>query len=178
MTSKMDVLDPSTLPSSDATGVTFDHKSQTVTLPGGIVSVAGVTVVTGGSEMTWGSCMMALGFWGTLIGVSVLGLGLWDQSNQLQGNTSNLLVIGCMILSISVGMLGSVALCYLLRKRRRERTREEREEGKVVLVEETRRVIKRVTKLYANSSQDGYQAASPEHNITVQYSRIQYKLKI
>jgi hypothetical protein len=55
------------------------------------------------------------------------------------------MVIGCMILSISIGMLGSVALCYLLRKRRRERTREEREEGKVVLVEETRRVIKRVT---------------------------------
>ena len=145
MASKMDVLDPSTLPSSGATGVTYDHKSQTVTLPGGIVSVAGVTVVTGGSEMSWGSCMMALGFWGALIGVSVLGLGLWDQSNQPQGKTSNLLVIGCVIMAISVGMLGNVGLFYLIRERRRERTQEEREDGKVVLVEETRRVIKKVT---------------------------------
>ncbi|CAL8290297.1 unnamed protein product [Merluccius merluccius] len=141
----MDVLDPSTLPSSEAAAVTYDHKTQTVTLPGGIVSVAGVTIVTGGTELTWGSCMMALGFWGTLIGVSVVGLGLWDQSNQPQGMTSHLLVLGCMILAISVGMVGSIAMLYLLRKRRREVTREEREDGKVVLVEENRRVIKRVT---------------------------------
>ncbi|CAL8247330.1 unnamed protein product [Lota lota] len=144
MTSKMDVLDPSTLPSSDATAVTYDHKSETVTLPGGIVSVAGVTVVTGGSELTWGSCMMALGFWGTLIGVSVVGLGVWDQSNQQQGRTSHLLVLGCVILAISIGMVGNVAMFYLLGKRR-EMTRGEREDGKEVLVEENRRVIKIVT---------------------------------
>lgn len=141
----MDVLDPSTLPNLKAAAVTYDHKSETVTLPGGIVSVAGVTVVTGGLEMTWGSCMMALGFWVTVIGVSVVGLGLWDQSNQPQGVTSHLLVLGCVVLAISVGMVGSVAMFYLLKRRRRERTREEREDGKVVLVEETRRVIKRVT---------------------------------
>lgn len=145
MTSKMDVLDPSALPSSDAARVTYDHKSETVTLPGGIVSLAGVTVVTGGTEMTWSACMMSLGFWGTIVGISVTGLGLWDQSNQPQGVTSHLLVLGCVVLAVSVGMVGSIGVLHLLKKRRREITREDREDGKVVLVEETRRVIKKVT---------------------------------
>lgn len=139
----MDVLDPSTLPSSEAAAVTYDHKSETVTLPGGIVSVAGITMVTGSSELTWGSCLMPLGFWGTIIGVSVMGLGLWDQSNQPQGVASHLLVLASVILAISAGLVGSIAVFYLLRKRR-EMTRE-MDDGKVVLVEENQRVIKIVT---------------------------------
>jgi len=141
----MDVLDPSALPCSDDATVTYDHKSETVILPGGIVSVAGITIVTGGSEMTWSACMMSLGFWGTIIGISVTGLGLWDQSNQPHGVTSHLLVLGCVVLVVSVGIVGSIGVLHLLRKRRRDMTCEDREDGKVVLVEETRRVIKKVT---------------------------------
>ncbi|KAL4616723.1 hypothetical protein GN956_G21639 [Arapaima gigas] len=35
-------------PAPGSSAVTFDSKSETVVLPGGLVSVAGVTVVTGG----------------------------------------------------------------------------------------------------------------------------------
>lgn len=143
MTTKMETLDPSAL--SDVTStVTYNPKTETVVLPGGVVSVAGITVVTGGAELSCGSCMLAFGFWGTLIGFSCVAVGLWDQLNQLRGRTSHLLVLGLVILALSSMMVGSVAAFYLLTKKKKEMTREEREDGKEVLVE-SGRVIKKVT---------------------------------
>ena len=141
---KMETLDPSTLPSPNPT-VTYDPKSETVTLPGGVVSVAGITVVTGGAELSWGSCIMAFGVWGTLIGLSVVALGLWRQSQPSGAETSHLLGLGWVILAVSVGAVGSVAVFHLATKQRRKLRRREREEGKMVLVEESGTVIKTVT---------------------------------
>uniref|UniRef100_A0A8C9VJA1 Uncharacterized protein n=1 Tax=Scleropages formosus TaxID=113540 RepID=A0A8C9VJA1_SCLFO len=58
-------------PSPCTSAVTFDSKSEAVVLPGGMVSVAGVTVMTGGAELTWGSCLLAFGVWGTLTGMII-----------------------------------------------------------------------------------------------------------
>ncbi|XP_070768130.1 transmembrane protein 100 [Enoplosus armatus] len=143
MTDKMETLDPSTL-SDVLSTVTYNPKSETVTLPGGVVSVAGITVVTGGAELSCGSCMLAFGFWVTLIGFSCVAVGLWDHLNQSKGGTSHLLVLGLVILALSLGVVGSVVAFYLLTKKKREMTREEREDGKQVLVE-SERVIKKVT---------------------------------
>ncbi|KPP77407.1 hypothetical protein Z043_103172 [Scleropages formosus] len=63
-------------PSPCTSAVTFDSKSEAVVLPGGMVSVAGVTVMTGGAELTWGSCLLAFGVWGTLTGLVVLAINL------------------------------------------------------------------------------------------------------
>ncbi|KAK9513935.1 hypothetical protein VZT92_027431 [Zoarces viviparus] len=143
MTAKMETLDPSTL--SDVTStVTYDPKSETVALPAGIVSVAGITVMTGGVELSCGSCMLAFGFWGTLIGFSCIAVGLWDQLNRSKGGTSHLLGLGFVILTISFVTVGSVVAFYLLTKKKREMSREQREDGKEVLVE-SGRVIKKVT---------------------------------
>lgn len=143
MTTKMETLDPSTL--SDVTStVTYDRKSETVILPEGVVSVAGITVVTGGVELSCGSCMLAFGFWGTLIGFSCVAVGLWDQLNRSKGGTSHLLGLGLVILALSFLMVGSVVAFYLLTKKKRAMTQEEREDGKEVLVE-SGRVIKKVT---------------------------------
>ncbi|KAL3060059.1 hypothetical protein OYC64_014619 [Pagothenia borchgrevinki] len=143
MTTKMKTLDPSTL--SDVTStVSYDPKSETVTLPGGVVSVAGITVVTGGVELSCGSCMLAFGFWGTLIGFSCVAVGIWDQLNLSKGGTSHLLWLGCVILALSFVVVGGVVVFYLLTKKKRENTRAEREDGKEVLVE-SGRVIKKVT---------------------------------
>lgn len=141
----MDTLDPSALPGA-TTAVTYDSKSEMVTLPGGVVSVAGITMITGGAERSCGSCMLAFGVWGTLIGLSVVALGIWDQSVQVGGRTSHLLGLGLVVLAISFGVVGSVVGFRFLTKRRREITREEREDGKVVLIgERGRSVIKTVT---------------------------------
>ncbi|XP_070823003.1 uncharacterized protein [Chaetodon trifascialis] len=143
MTTKMETLDPSAL--SDVTStVTYDRKSDTVILPGGVVSVAGVTVVTGGTELSCGSCMLAFGFWGTLIGFSCVAVGLWDQLNHSRGRTSHLLGLGFVILALSFVVVGSVVAFYLLTKKKRKLTQEDREDGKEVLVE-SGRVIKKVT---------------------------------
>lgn len=143
MTTKMNTLDPSAL--SDVTStVTYDPKSETVTLPGGVVSVAGITLVTGGVELSCGSCMLAFGFWGTLIGLSCVAVGLWDQLNRSKGRTSHLLGLGFVILTISFVVVGSVVAFYLKTKKKRETSREQREDGKQVLVE-SGRVIKKVT---------------------------------
>ncbi|XP_049903473.1 transmembrane protein 100-like [Epinephelus moara] len=143
MANKLETLDPSTL--SDATStVTYDPKSETVTLPEGVVSVAGITVMTGGVELSCGSCMLAFGFWGTLIGFSCVAVGLWDQLNQSKGGTSHLLALGLVILGLSFAVVGSVVAFYLLTRKKREMTRGEREDGKEVLVE-SGRVIKKVT---------------------------------
>ncbi len=143
MTTKMETLDPSTL--SDVTSaVTYNPKSETVTLPGGVVSVAGVAVVTGGVELSCGSCMLAFGFWGTLIGFSCVAVGLWDQLNQSKRGTSHLLVLGLVILALSLVVVGCVVAFYLLTKKKRELKQEEREDGKEVLLE-SGRVIKKVT---------------------------------
>ncbi|XP_042346879.1 transmembrane protein 100-like [Plectropomus leopardus] len=143
MTTKMETLDPSAL-ADVASTVTYDPKSETVILPEGVVSVAGITVMTGGVELSCGSCMMAFGFWGTLIGFSCISVGLWDQLTQSKGGTSHLLGLGLVILALSFVMVGSVVAFYLLTRKKREMTREEREDGKEVLVE-SGRVIKKVT---------------------------------
>ncbi|XP_037392730.1 transmembrane protein 100-like [Pygocentrus nattereri] len=137
------ILDPSALPDPTPT-VTYDPKSETVTLPTRVVSVAGVTVVTGGTEMTWGSCLLAFGFWGTLVGLSSVSVGLWDSAHTSE-NTSILLVLGLVILAISSGVvLGVVGFRSIMKKR--GLTRREREEGRVVLVaEDGMNVIKTVT---------------------------------
>lgn len=143
ITTKMETLDPSTL--SDVTStVAYDPKSETVTLPGGVVSVAGVTMVTGGVELSCGSCMLAFGFWGTLIGFSCVAVGLWDQLNHSEGGTSHLLGLGFVILALCFVVVGSVVAFHLLTKKKREMTRGDREDGKEVLVE-SGRVIKKVT---------------------------------
>ncbi|KAM7420984.1 hypothetical protein PAMA_015265 [Pampus argenteus] len=144
MANKMETLDPSALSAVTST-VTYDPKSQTVTFPGGVVSVTGITVVTGGAELSCGSCMLAFGFWGTLIGISCVAVGLWDQSIQSKGGTSHLLILGFVIFTASLVAVGSVVAFYFLTKKKREMTRKEREDGKEVLVEESERVIKKVT---------------------------------
>lgn len=145
MATKMEILDPSAL-SAAASTVTFDPKTETVILPGGIVSVAGITVVTGGAELSCGSCMLAFGFWGTLIGFSCVAVGVWDQViNRAYGETSHLLGLGLVILALSFLVVGGVVTYYLLTKKKRAMRRQEREEGKEVLVEENERVIKKVT---------------------------------
>lgn len=145
MTSKMETLDISALPGETA-AVTYDSKSETVTLPGGIVSVTGLTVITGGTELSCGSCMLAFGIWGTLIGLSALAVGVWHQSILSVGQKSNLVQLGLVIAGISFGVVGMVLGYRFLSKRRREFMREEREDGRRVLVGDSGiRVIKKVT---------------------------------
>jgi len=143
MTAKMEALDPSALTDVNS-AVSFNCKPETVTLPSGVVSVAGVTMVTGGVELSCGSCMLAFGFWGTLIGISCVAVGLWDQLTHSRGGTSHLLGLGFVILALSLVPMSGVVVFYLLTKKKREITREEREDGKQVLVE-SGRVIKKVT---------------------------------
>lgn len=139
MTAKMETLDPSALSS-----VIYDRKAEAVILPGGVVSVAGLTVMTGGAELSCGSCMLAFGFWGTLIGFSCVAVGVWDQLYQSEGGTSHLLGLGIVILALSILTVGSVLAFYLLTKKKREERRKERQDGKELLVE-SGRVVKKVT---------------------------------
>ena len=139
----METLDPAALTDVSST-VTFDCKPETVTLPTGVVSVAGITVVTGGVELSCGSCMLAFGFWGTLIGLSCVSVGLWDLLTQPRVGTSHLLGLGLVILAVSFVVVASVVAFYLLTRKKRQITREEREDGKQVLVEDGK-VIKKVT---------------------------------
>ncbi|KAI4898092.1 hypothetical protein NFI96_007411 [Prochilodus magdalenae] len=138
------ILDPSALPDPTPT-VTYNPKSETVTFPSRVVSVAGVTVVTGGTEMSWGSCLLAFGFWGTLVGISMVAVGLWDYSMLTARHTSLLLILGLVVLAFSSSVVcGVFGFRFLMRKR--GLTRREREEGKFVLVaEEGTNVIKAVT---------------------------------
>lgn len=143
MASRMETLDPAALTDVTST-VRYGAKSETVTLPGGVVSVAGITVVTGGIELSCGSCMLAFGFWGTLIGFSCVAVGLWDQLNFFKEQTSHLLALGLVILALSFGVVAGVGVFHLLTKRKRQMTQEVREDGKEVLVE-SGGVIKKVT---------------------------------
>uniref|UniRef100_A0A674MFN1 Transmembrane protein 100 n=1 Tax=Takifugu rubripes TaxID=31033 RepID=A0A674MFN1_TAKRU len=113
----------------------YDPRSEVVVLPQGIVSVAGVTVVTGGTELSCGSCMLAFAFWSTLIGFSCIAVGLWDQLSQSKGSTSHLLGLGLVILALSLVVVGSVVAFYLLTRKKRAMRREESEDGKEILVE-------------------------------------------
>ncbi|XP_053093747.1 transmembrane protein 100-like [Pangasianodon hypophthalmus] len=138
------VLDLSSLPHPTPT-VTYDPKSETVTFPSGVVSVAGVTVITGGTELSCGSCMLAFGFWGTLVGLSALCVGLREYSLLNEGNISNLMALGLVVLIISLGIMVGVCGFHLIRKKAGI-MRREREEGKVVLVcEEGQSVVKTMT---------------------------------
>lgn len=133
MTTKLEMLDPSTL--SDATStVTYDRKSETVILPGGVVSVAGLTVVTGGTELSCRSCMLAMVFWGTLTSFSCVAVGLWDQMNHPPGRISHLLGLGSVLMGLSLIGLGSIVALHFLTRKKKEMTRVEREDGKEVLV--------------------------------------------
>lgn len=140
---KMEQLDPSAL-EDIASSVTYDPRSEVVILPQGVVSVAGLTVVTGGAEQSCGSCMLAFGFWGTLVAFSCIAVGLWDQLSQLKEMTSYLLGLGLVILALSLMMVGSVVAFYLLTRKKRGMRREEKEDGKEILVE-SGRVVKKVT---------------------------------
>uniref|UniRef100_A0A665W1P2 Transmembrane protein 100 n=1 Tax=Echeneis naucrates TaxID=173247 RepID=A0A665W1P2_ECHNA len=122
MTTKMETLDPSAL-SDMASTVTYKSTTETVTLPQGLTSVAGITVVTGGAELSCGSCMLAFCFWKTFIGFSCVAVGLWDQLSHSRKGTSHLLGLGFVILAISFVMAASVAAYNLLTKKEREMTR-------------------------------------------------------
>lgn len=135
----MEQLDPSAL---ESLSVKYDPRSEVVILPQGVVSVAGVTVVTGGTEQSCGSCMLAFGFWGTVIGFSCIAVGVWNQVSQ--DRTSHLLELGLVVMAVSIMTVGSVVAFRLLTRKKRGMRREEREEGKEILVE-SRRVVKKVT---------------------------------
>ncbi|CAB1448901.1 unnamed protein product [Pleuronectes platessa] len=134
MTTKMETLDPSTL-SDINSAVTYNHQSQTLTLPGGVTSVAGITVVTGGAELSCASCMLAFCFWKILIGFSCVAVGLYDQLSNSGKGTSHLLGMGFVILAFSFVVVGSIVAYDLLTKKERAMTRAHREDGKEVLVE-------------------------------------------
>ncbi|MEQ2217585.1 hypothetical protein XENOCAPTIV_015613 [Xenoophorus captivus] len=143
MAAKMETLDPSALPDVTPT-VSYQCQSETVTFSSGVVSVAGITVVTGGVELSCRSCILAFGFWGTLIGISCLAVGLWDQLAQSKEGTSTLLGLALVVLVLSFLVVGSVLVFHLLTKKKRGIRQEERREGKQVLVEGGE-VIKKVT---------------------------------
>uniref|UniRef100_A0A3P9LWJ4 Transmembrane protein 100 n=1 Tax=Oryzias latipes TaxID=8090 RepID=A0A3P9LWJ4_ORYLA len=143
MTTTMETLNPSALADITST-VSFKSHPEAVNLPSGVVSVAGITVVTGGVELSCGSCMLAFGFWGTLIGLSCIAVGLWDLLNHSKEGTSHLLNLGLVVLALSFAVVAGVVVFYLLTRQKRETKREEREDGKQVLME-NERVIKKVT---------------------------------
>ncbi|KAK9960699.1 hypothetical protein ABG768_008542 [Culter alburnus] len=126
--------------------VKYDPKSQTVTLPNGLVSVAGVTVVTGGAELSCGSCMLAFGVWGTLVGLSVVALGLWDHLEYKNSGLSHLLALGLVLLLTSSSLVAVTFGLRSLMKKRRMMARRERAEANLVLVNDYAEVVlKRVT---------------------------------
>lgn len=126
--------------------VKYDPKSQTVTLPNGLVSVAGVTVVTGGAELSCGSCMLAFGVWGTLVGLSVVALGLWDHLEYQNSGLSHLLALGLVLLLTSTSLVVMIFGLRFLMKKRRMMARRERAEANLVLVNDYAEVVlKRVT---------------------------------
>lgn len=126
--------------------VTYNSKSETVMLPNGVVSVAGVTVVTGGAELSCSSCMLIFGVWGTLVGLSMVSVGLWDHSVYQNRGLSHLLSFGMVVLLTSLGMVGVVFGFRFLMKKRRMKARIERQEGNLVLVNDYAEVVlKKVT---------------------------------
>lgn len=126
--------------------VKYDPKSETVTLPNGLVSVAGITVVTGGAELSCGSCMMAFGVWGTLVGLSVVSVGLWDYLAYKNNGLSHLLALGLVLLLSSLSLVAMIFILRFLMKKRRMMARRERAEVNLVLVNEYAEVVlKRVT---------------------------------
>uniref|UniRef100_A0A3B5PN80 Transmembrane protein 100 n=1 Tax=Xiphophorus maculatus TaxID=8083 RepID=A0A3B5PN80_XIPMA len=143
MAAQMETLDPSALPDIPPT-VSYQCQAETVTFSSGVVSVAGITVVTGGVELSCRSCILAFGFWGTLIGLSCLAVALRDQLAHVLDGTSTLLGFGVVILVLSFLVMASVLMFHLLTKKKRGIRREEKREGNQVLVEGGE-VIKKVT---------------------------------
>ncbi|TRY59504.1 hypothetical protein DNTS_017889 [Danionella cerebrum] len=143
--STLKMADPS--PSSGpAQEVKYEPNSESVRLPKGLVSVAGVTVVTGGAELSCSSCMLAFGFWGTLVGLSVVFVGLWDISLHRSTGVSHLLGLGLVLLLTSASLVILIFCLRFLLKHRRLKARRERAEANLVLVNEYAGVVlKRVT---------------------------------
>ncbi|XP_061074621.1 transmembrane protein 100-like [Conger conger] len=127
-------------PGPSTSAVTFDPKSEAVVLPGGVVSVTGITVMTGGAELSWGSCLLVFGVLGTVIGLSVVPLGLWNLSQE--GGTSHLLHTGLVLLAVSSGAVIAVVVCRFLR---RKGILGEREDKVVLVGESGRGCVKTVT---------------------------------
>ncbi|XP_059364686.1 transmembrane protein 100-like [Carassius carassius] len=126
--------------------VKYDRKSETVIFPNGLVSVAGVTVVTGGAELSCGSCMLAFGVWGTLVGLSVVSVGLWDHLEYNTSGLSHLLALGLVLLLSSLSLVAMIFVLRFLMKKRRMMSRRERAEANLVLVNEYAEVVlKKVT---------------------------------
>lgn len=126
--------------------VKYDRKSETVIFPNGLVSVAGVTVVTGGAELSCGSCMLAFGVWGTLVGLSVVSVGLWDHLEYNTSGLSHLLALGLVLLLSSLSLVALIFILRFIMKKRRMMSRRARAEANLVLVNEYAEVVlKKVT---------------------------------
>lgn len=141
----MEILNPAYLEADAPPAVSYNPKEESVNLPAGLVSVAGITVVTGGVELSCSSCMLAFGFWGSLISLSCIAVGVWDQCSNSREGLSPLLGLGFVILALSLVTVGSVLAFYLLKKQRERMMCKQRGEGKEVLVEENKTVRKKVT---------------------------------
>ncbi|XP_052475219.1 transmembrane protein 100-like [Carassius gibelio] len=126
--------------------VKYDRKSETVIFPNGLVSVAGVTVVTGGAELSCGSCMLAFAVWGTLVGLSVVSVGLWDHLEYNTSGLSHLLALGLVLLLSSLSLVALIFILRFIMKKRRMMSRRARAEANLVLVNEYAEVVlKKVT---------------------------------
>lgn len=126
--------------------VKYDRKSETVIFPNGLVSVASVTVVTGGAELSCGSCMLAFGVWGTLVGLSVVSVGLWDHLEYNTSGLSHLLALGLVLLLSSLSLVALIFILRFIMKKRRMMSRRARAEANLVLVNEYAEVVlKKVT---------------------------------
>ena len=84
-----------------------------------------------------------------------MAVGLWHQSMMSVGRNSNLLEMGLVILAISCGVVGSVVALRYLTRRQRELKREEREDGRVVLVKARPRSQERILGAPGNTRGSG-----------------------
>ncbi|XP_069039103.1 uncharacterized protein [Lepisosteus oculatus] len=118
--------------------VSYDSGAQAVT----VVSITGISKVTGGMELSWGGCLLGFGcVWG-LIALSAVGVGLWEQlgagARRDPGRPSVLLLMGLGLLAAGGGLVAAVLLWRRVRARRTRRAAaggRAGEEGRTVLVD-------------------------------------------